>query len=85
MISIKYFGAAWCGPCKQVKPIIKSLDNQDSIEYIDVDSETSIAALYRVAAIPTIVYEDENKVEKRRRVGMVTKAIVLKDLEELDV
>lgn len=51
--------ATWCGPCKQLSPILEKL----AIEYggrwllakVDVDAEQQIAAAFRVQSIPTIV------------------------------
>jgi len=51
--------ATWCGPCKQLSPILEKL----AVEYagrwvlakVDVDAQPQIAAAFRVQSIPTIV------------------------------
>ncbi len=51
--------ATWCGPCKQLSPILEKL----AVEYagrwilakVDVDAQQQIAAAFRVQSIPTIV------------------------------
>lgn len=51
--------ATWCGPCKQLSPILEKL----AVEYsgrwllakVDVDAEQQIAAAFRVQSIPTVV------------------------------
>lgn len=51
--------ATWCGPCKQLSPILEKL----AVEYkgrwllakVDVDAEQQIGAAFRVQSIPTIV------------------------------
>jgi putative thioredoxin len=51
--------ATWCGPCKQLSPILEKL----AVEYagrwvlakVDVDAQQQIAAAFQVQSIPTIV------------------------------
>lgn len=51
--------ATWCGPCKQLSPILEKL----AVEYngrwilakVDVDAQQQIAAAFRVQSIPTVV------------------------------
>lgn len=50
--------ATWCGPCKQLSPILEKL----ALEYegrwilakVDVDAEQQIAAAFQVQSIPTV-------------------------------
>ena len=51
--------ATWCGPCKQLSPILEKL----AVEYggrfilakVDVDAQQQIAAAFQVQSIPTVV------------------------------
>lgn len=51
--------ATWCGPCKQLSPILEKLALDDAGRWIlakvDVDAEQQIAAAFRVQSIPTVV------------------------------
>lgn len=54
------FGATWCGPCKQAKPIVENLagkyDGKAEFLYVDIDACPEIAKEFGVGqAIPVVV------------------------------
>jgi thioredoxin-like negative regulator of GroEL len=55
MKKILYFSAAWCGPCKNFKPIMESLSNEMTVQFIDVDANPQLVAEYGIRNVPTIV------------------------------
>ncbi len=79
-IILMYFGASWCGPCKQIKEYfvneeyMKQYDNLCVI-YIDVDKEDleDLVVSYGISGIPaqvfTMLNDDNEVVELDRFVG----------------
>jgi len=64
-MKVKFFNAAWCGPCQQMKPHIEELVKEGySIEMVDVDEQPTLAESANVRGVPTTaIYEDGELVE----------------------
>ncbi len=64
------FHAEWCGPCKTVAPILKSLKEEmgDSVKLIkiDVDKNTEIASKYQIRGVPTLMIFKKGKLMWRQ-------------------
>ncbi|MBR5673801.1 MAG: thioredoxin fold domain-containing protein [Muribaculaceae bacterium] len=54
------FFATWCGPCKQLAPILDEIEQNHKGEIIfkriDVDQEPELAQEFRIEAIPTLMF-----------------------------
>ncbi len=53
------FFATWCGPCRQMSPILDQIASErDDVKIVkvDVDENTALASEYGVMSIPTLIY-----------------------------
>ena len=69
MVTIKKFGAVWCGPCRALAPVLEGLKKDFEgkatfIEY-DVDNSPEEATQYNVTSIPLVVVEKDGVVIER--------------------
>ena len=70
------FWAEWCGPCKQLGPLVDeaSIEFQDKIAVckMDVDANRETAAEYGIRSIPTLMIFENGELAGTE-VGAITK------------
>lgn len=57
------FYADWCGPCRMLSPVLEELEGEYAeVKFckINVDSEPSLAAIFRVESIPLVAFVKDN-------------------------
>ena len=71
------FWAPWCGPCRQITPMIEELarENADSVKVVkvNVDDSPGSAQQYGVMSIPTLIVFKNGTISDRF-VGVVPKS-----------
>ena len=68
-VSLIKFGAPWCGPCRQLAPIIDKLAEKFNgtaiIGDVNVDNNQELAAQFSIRSVPTtIVFKDGEEVDR---------------------
>ena len=60
------FYATWCGPCKQMDPIVETVASEYSdklkVVKVDVDANAALSAKYNIGSIPSFVLFKDGKV-----------------------
>ena len=65
MPTIVDFWAEWCGPCKQIGPILEEISDekkdQINIYKINIDENPEVPQKYDVRGIPTLMFFNDGK------------------------
>ena len=80
------FTAAWCGPCKQISPILDELSVEQAdklqIAKIDVDENPATTLRYDVMSMPTLILFKDGE-PQRKLIGARGKQHLLNELAEV--
>lgn len=83
-VTLVDFWAEWCGPCRQMEPIIEDLAqdyaNKAKISKVNIDDEQDIAEKFGIQAIPTLLLFKDGAVAQKF-VGLTKKDVLAQALD----
>ena len=84
MLTLVDFWAEWCGPCKQIGPIIEEIaeEKKDMLKIVklNIDENPQTPQKYGVRGIPTLMLFKDGKLVDSK-VGSMTKSLLSEWIE----
>lgn len=64
MLTVEYYTASWCGPCKAFGPVMDWVMNTEGINYkkIDVDKNKELVMSVGIASVPTTIFKVNDEI-----------------------
>ncbi|MDB9799511.1 thioredoxin [Pelagibacteraceae bacterium] len=79
------FWAEWCGPCKQIGPVLEEISEEMKQDVIiakhNIDEEPNIPTKYGIRGIPTMLLFKDGEL-KATKVGATTKSNIVEWIKE---
>jgi len=85
-IALVDFGAAWCGPCKMLEPVLEKVSEEisDQVAFysVDVDASPMESSSFNIRGVPTMIVFHKGQ-EIDRMVGFRDKNALISHLKQL--
>ena len=85
ILTLVDFWAEWCGPCKQIGPVLEEISNEMSNEVViakhNIDQEPNTPTKYGIRGIPTMLLFKAGEL-KATKVGATTKSNIVSWIKE---
>lgn len=65
-MTIKYFGAEWCNPCKALRPVVENIAKEVGAKFIYIDVQEAIDECreHAVMGTPTVIFLNGDKEDR---------------------
>lgn len=73
-MKLSLYSSSWCASCKTIKKSLEALDTSEIfVQTIDIDNlDTSALSKVQVRSIPTLILQDSEGNELKRKSGAMT-------------
>jgi thioredoxin reductase (NADPH) len=72
MLTVEYYTAPWCGPCRAFGPVMDEVMKVKGINYqkVDVDNNRELAMTNGISSVPTILFKVGEEIVHRQTGAM---------------